>query len=79
MKKNILKSIVLAGLLFTSSVYANENKLDQSNISSANADEGLSQESMLDWIEGFEEKYDVSMGLAHKGKTFFSEKLLPNI
>lgn len=72
MKKNILKSIVLAGLLFTNSVYADENKLDQSNISSANADEGLSQESMFDWIDSFEEKYDVSMGLAHKGKTFFS-------
>lgn len=82
MKNRILKSIVLAGLLFTTSaIFAQEEvaqvnveaNIDdkQNEISGSSFDNELNDDGMTSWISDFEEKTKSTIGMEKDGKTFY--------
>lgn len=84
--KNKFISIVLASLLSSNMIFANEEKnnnlqnesnkivtLDSNdNATEANFDEGFNEETIDSWINDFENKLGIIIGQAEGGKTFFA-------
>lgn len=77
MKNKIFKSILVAGLLFsTVNIFAqNANSQiedSQGEISSANFADSFSEDSIETWIADFENKTNSQIGMQKDGKTFYS-------
>jgi len=86
MLKNKLIKVLLSSLLVSSTLYANSNvaenieiDADQNKISSADMDKDVIVENIEDWVSSFENDMGVTIGLAQKGRTFFSGSAVVNV